>query len=167
MRHWLKFTGYKSNTGKKRYFFAQHNTLVGCGAPPPAGHLGCSKFTGASKSGRIFLTLFFPCNKLLLTAVLDHRGTQRTLGEDGCRMGSPPCPAFRLSGSGAAQPLAGRWRCSITSGRWGTPASPRSIRCPGALAWAEQEWGEHLRCSTSLCLSSIFDTRISSLRAPL
>lgn len=42
----------------------------------------------------------------------------------------------------------------------------RSSQHPG-LAWAEQEREEHLRYSTSLHLSSIFDTRISSLRAPL
>lgn len=99
--------------------------------------------------------------------MLDHPGTQRILGEHGCSIRSPPCPGFRLSGSGAAQPLAGRWRCSITSGLWGTPASPRSAPCPRALAWAEQEREKHLRYSTSLRLSSIFDTRISSLHVPL
>lgn len=41
VRHWMKFTGYKSNTDKNRDFLAQHNTHVGCGAPPAAGHPGC------------------------------------------------------------------------------------------------------------------------------
>lgn len=55
----MKFRGYKFNTDRKRYFLAQHNTHVGFGAPPAAGHPGCYKIIGASKRNRIFLKFIF------------------------------------------------------------------------------------------------------------
>lgn len=73
----------------------------------------------------------------------------RSLGKGRCRIGSLPCPAFRHSrsrnppGTRAAQPLARRWSCSVTSQEVGdTCLSCRSIPCPGALAWVEHQWQE-------------------------
>lgn len=118
----------------------------------------------------------FSCHYFFRNKLLQHRdpvsssespwGTNyRSLGKDGCRIGSLPCLAFRPSwsrnppGTGAAQPLARRWSWNITSQEVGdTCLSCHSIPCPGALAWVEHEWQEHFAVFQPVLISAAFST---------